>query len=144
MHPKTIAFDRNSSLFKNHRLAEINLVAARVASMSAQKRKAPSPRTMVVSAATLNKLARTLKSLHVPGKPLILANSYDYLSTMAVASVPTAKALATDSHGVARANGTEDDDMDMETNIIAARLCAKTALDAHKPLTVDLQDGYGG
>jgi 2-methylisocitrate lyase-like PEP mutase family enzyme len=97
----------------------------------------------IVAPSVLNGLARTLKGLHVPGKPIALANSYDFLSTQAIASVTGSKALATASYGVARANGTEDDDMDMETNLAAAALCAKAALAANKPLTVDFQDGYG-
>jgi len=91
----------------------------------------------------LNDLARTLKALHKPGKPLILANVYDILSAQTVAALPSCRALATASYGVARANGTEDDDMTLETNLLAVRGIAKVARDFKKPLTVDIQDAYG-
>jgi len=42
-------------------------------------------------------LAGTLKALHKPGDPLVLANVYDILSARAVASLPSSKALATAS-----------------------------------------------
>ena len=87
--------------------------------------------------------ATALKALHQPGNPLVLANSYDYLSTRAVGDLPESKALATASYGVARAAGTEDDLMDMSTNLEAARLCALAAWQVGKPLSVDFQDGYG-
>lgn len=93
--------------------------------------------------AASNAIAATLKSLHRPGKPLILANVYDILSARAVAALPSCKALATASYAVARANGTEDDDMDAQTNIRAALSIAKVAAEFKKPLTVDIQDAYG-
>lgn len=93
--------------------------------------------------AALNNLAKTLKSLHVPGKPIIIANVYDILSAQAVAGLPSAKAIGTASFGVARANGTEDDDMTMEMNLNAVSGIGKVVLAANKPLTVDAQDAYG-
>ncbi|KAF2733836.1 Phosphoenolpyruvate/pyruvate domain-containing protein [Polyplosphaeria fusca] len=92
---------------------------------------------------SLNTLAQTLKSLHVPGKPLILANVYDLLSAQAISSLSSCKALATASYAVARANGTEDDAMTLETNLTAISLIGKEAIRVQKPLTVDIQDGYG-
>ena len=92
---------------------------------------------------SLNNVAKTLKALHVPGDPVVFANVYDILSAEAVALLPGSKALATASYGVARANGTEDDDMQFETNISATRGIAAVAKKFSKPLTVDLQDGYG-
>ena len=95
-------------------------------------------------ASSLNALAATsLKSLHRPGKPLVLANVYDVLSARAVAALPSCRALATASYAVARANATEDDDMDMETNLKAILPIAKVAAEFKKPFTVDIQDGYG-
>ncbi|KAL6892007.1 phosphoenolpyruvate phosphomutase domain-containing protein [Trichoderma evansii] len=93
--------------------------------------------------AASNALATTLKSLHIPGKPLILTNVYDILSARAVAALPSCKALATASYAVARANGTEDDDMDAQTNLRAVLPIAKVAAEFKKPLTVDIQDAYG-
>ncbi|KAF2118607.1 phosphoenolpyruvate phosphomutase-domain-containing protein [Lophiotrema nucula] len=92
--------------------------------------------------ADFNALAKTLKKLHVPGKPLILANVYDILFAQAAASLSTCKAIATASYAVARANGTEDDAMTMETNLDAVSGIGKVAVAAKKPLTVDIQDGY--
>jgi 2-methylisocitrate lyase-like PEP mutase family enzyme len=92
---------------------------------------------------TLNETAKTLKSLHRPGHPLVLANVYDILSAEAVAQLPSSKALATASYAVARAAGTTDDDMTLETNLNAVRGIAKVAAKWNKPLTVDIQDAYG-
>jgi 2-methylisocitrate lyase-like PEP mutase family enzyme len=88
-------------------------------------------------------LAKTLKALHQPGNPLILANVYDILSTQAVASLPSSKALATASYAVAAARGTTDADLDLETNLAAIADIAAVAKQFNKPLTVDIQDGYG-
>lgn len=85
----------------------------------------------------------TLKALHVPGKPLVVANVYDILSAEAVGALPSCKVLATASYAVARAWGTADDDMTMETNLAAVAGVGKVALRLEKPLTVDLQDAYG-
>ncbi|PKK45940.1 hypothetical protein CI102_9123 [Trichoderma harzianum] len=93
--------------------------------------------------AASNVLAATLKSLHRPGKPIIFTNVYDVLSARAVAALPSCKALATASYAVARANGTEDDDMDAQTNLRAVLPIAKVAAEFNKPFTVDIQDAYG-
>lgn len=91
----------------------------------------------------LNQKAQELKALHQPGTPVILANVWDTASARAVGSLPTAKALATASYAVALANETEDAAMTLETNLTAARAIAKVAAELDKPLSVDLQDGYG-
>jgi len=96
-----------------------------------------------MATANLNTLARTLRSLHRSGKPLVLANVYDFLSAEAVASLSSSHALATASYAVARAVGTEDDDMTLEQNIAATKLIGKVANKHGKPLTVDIQDAYG-
>jgi 2-methylisocitrate lyase-like PEP mutase family enzyme len=90
-----------------------------------------------------NDLAQTLKSLHKPGRPLVLANVYDILSARAVAALPSCQALATASYAVARANGVDDDDMTFETNLDAARRIGAVAKEFGKPLTLDIQDAYG-
>jgi 2-methylisocitrate lyase-like PEP mutase family enzyme len=92
---------------------------------------------------SINIMASVLKSLHKPGQPLVLANVYDILSARAVASLPSCKALATASNGIASANGVKDDEMDLETNIRAVKKIARVAAERNKPLTVDIQDGYG-
>jgi 2-methylisocitrate lyase-like PEP mutase family enzyme len=88
-------------------------------------------------------LARTFKALHHPGNPLILANVYDILSARTVASLPSSKALATASYAIAAARGTTDDDLDLDTNLAAIPDIAAVSSQFKKPLTVDIQDGYG-
>ena len=91
-----------------------------------------------------NKLAQTLKSLHQrPHKPLVLTNVYDILSARAVAELPSCEALATASYAVAKAGGTTDDDLTLDVNLAAVRGISSVAREFNKPLTVDLQDGYG-
>lgn len=99
--------------------------------------------TMAPKASTLNATAQTLKALHRPGNPLILANVYDILSARAVGELSSCNALATASYAVARAAGTQDDDMTLETNLAAVHGVASVAQELNKPLTVDIQDGYG-
>lgn len=91
----------------------------------------------------LNFLAKSFRALHRPGRPLVLANVYDILSAKAVAPMSSCHAVATASYSVAMAAGIEDDDLSLEQNIAAARLIGKMAEEYNKPLTVDLQDGYG-
>jgi 2-methylisocitrate lyase-like PEP mutase family enzyme len=88
-------------------------------------------------------LASSFKALHKPGDPVVFANVYDIVSARAVAELPSSKALATASYAVARANGVEDDDLTLEVNLNSVRGIAAVAAEFKKPLTVDLQDGYG-
>lgn len=96
-----------------------------------------------MASATRNAVAVALKSLHNPGKPLVLTNVYDVLSARAVAALPNSKALATASYAIARAANVEDDDMTLETNLTAVRGIVAVAKEFNKPLTVDIQDAYG-
>lgn len=93
---------------------------------------------------TLNKHAKDFKALHQPGRPVILANVYDIPSARTVAALPSCKALATASYAVALAAGTEDTKLTLECNLQAVRVIGRVACELGKPLTVDLQDGYGG
>ncbi|KAL2015243.1 hypothetical protein VTK56DRAFT_5949 [Thermocarpiscus australiensis] len=88
-------------------------------------------------------LAKTFKSLHVPGDPVVLANVYDATSARAVASLPGCRALATASHAVALALGTTDEQLTLEQNLAGTAPIAAVARARGLPLTVDLQDGYG-
>jgi 2-methylisocitrate lyase-like PEP mutase family enzyme len=93
---------------------------------------------------TPNKSAQTLKALHQRfNKPLVLANVYDILTARAVAELPSCEALATASYAVARAAGTTDDDMTLDINLAAVQGIAAVAREFNKPLTADVQDGYG-
>lgn len=91
----------------------------------------------------LSSLASTFSSLHRPGDPIILANVYDTLSASTVAALPSCKAIATASYGVAQAAGLADDDLTLEVNLAAAKAVGRVAREHGKPMTVDLQDGYG-
>jgi 2-methylisocitrate lyase-like PEP mutase family enzyme len=93
--------------------------------------------------ASLEETAQLFKQLHKPGQPLVLANVYDGISARTVAKLPTSKALATASYAVAQAHNMADDDLDLETNLRACKTIADVAREFKKPLTVDLQDGYG-
>ena len=100
--------------------------------------------TPVSMMASSNTLAQAFKALHnVPGKPLVLANVYDIISARTVAELPSCQAIATASFAVARAAGTDDDDLTLADNIAAVRGVAKVAHELHKPLSVDIQEGYG-
>ncbi|KAH8790683.1 phosphoenolpyruvate phosphomutase-domain-containing protein [Hyaloscypha finlandica] len=93
---------------------------------------------------TPNKSAQALKALHQRfNKPLVLANVYDILTARAVAELPSCEALATASYAVARASGTTDDDMTLDINLAAVQGIAVVAREFNKPLTADVQDGYG-
>jgi 2-methylisocitrate lyase-like PEP mutase family enzyme len=96
-----------------------------------------------MSSSSTNQLAAYFKSLHKPGNPVVLANVYDPLSARTVGKLKNALALATASYGVAQANGLEDDELDLETNLEAVKHIVPVAAELKKPLSVDLQDGYG-
>jgi 2-methylisocitrate lyase-like PEP mutase family enzyme len=81
-----------------------------------------------------------LRSLHVPGTPLILPNAWDVPSARAVADAGF-PVVATSSAAVAAAIGFEDHEAApaMEMLGAAARICR--AVDV--PVTVDFEAGYG-
>ncbi|KAJ5769705.1 hypothetical protein N7520_004264 [Penicillium odoratum] len=87
--------------------------------------------------------ARILRSLHCPGTPVIFANVFDAPTAEIVAQNPATKALATASFAIAAVRGLDDDDLDLETNIEALKHIIPVALEHGKPITVDIQDGYG-
>lgn len=87
--------------------------------------------------------AQKLRELHKPGSPLLIANVYDIISAKAIASLPSCHALGSASYAVAASAGLEDDDMDMETNLRAARAIVEVGKQYQKPVTIDFQDGYG-
>jgi len=94
-------------------------------------------------ASTQNTLAKSFKALHQPGSPVVLANVYDAPSANAVASLPTAKAIATASYAVAQAAGVEDDNLTQEANLAAAKVITSVVKKYQTPVSVDIQDGYG-
>jgi 2-methylisocitrate lyase-like PEP mutase family enzyme len=84
--------------------------------------------------------ARLLRSLHVPGDPLILCNVWDAVTARIVAGVPGVKAIASASHSVSYAHGVPDGEgLSIEQALDAAR----TIVDAvDLPVTVDFERGY--
>ena len=81
-----------------------------------------------------------LRSLHVPGNPLVLPNAWDVPSARAVvaAGFPV---VATTSGGVAEALGFEDEEQAPPEAMLAA--AARIARVVDVPLTVDAESGYG-
>jgi 2-methylisocitrate lyase-like PEP mutase family enzyme len=84
--------------------------------------------------------AKYFRSLHVRGQPLVLFNVWDAGGAKAVAGAG-ARALATGSWSVAKANGYEDGErvpLDFAIENLA-RIVRATDL----PVTIDLESGYG-
>lgn len=94
-------------------------------------------------ASDLSLAAKAFKSLHKPHPPLVLANVYDGISAKTVASLPASKAIATASYAIAESAGKPDEELTLEENIRATKIIASSIKGCGKPLTVDLQDGYG-
>ncbi|KAH0432039.1 hypothetical protein CcaCcLH18_06694 [Colletotrichum camelliae] len=95
-----------------------------------------------------NHLAKELKELHAPSKPLILSNVWDLASLNAILSLNTSdskpvRAIATASWAIAAILGIKDEDLTLEQNLAAIAQIAPAVKAAGLPLTVDIQDGYG-
>src|SRR5690242_20732176 len=82
----------------------------------------------------------TLRSLHVPGEPLLLPNAWDVASARAVeaAGFPV---VATTSAGVAAALGHQDHEGAPGEEMLAA--AARIVSGVEVPVTVDAEAGYG-
>jgi 2-methylisocitrate lyase-like PEP mutase family enzyme len=81
-----------------------------------------------------------LRSLHVPGTPLVLPNAWDVASARAVvaAGFPV---VATTSGGIAASLGYEDHERAPGDEMLAA--AARIAAGVNVPVTVDAEAGYG-
>jgi 2-methylisocitrate lyase-like PEP mutase family enzyme len=81
-----------------------------------------------------------LRSLHLPGTPLVLPNAWDVASARAVveAGFPV---VATTSGGVAASLGHEDHERAPGDEMLAAAARIATGVDV--PVTVDAEAGYG-
>jgi 2-methylisocitrate lyase-like PEP mutase family enzyme len=81
-----------------------------------------------------------LRSLHIPGDPLLLPNAWDVATARAVvaAGFPV---VATSSGGVAAALGYEDHEGAPAAEMLAA--AARIARGVDVPVTVDAEAGYG-
>lgn len=84
--------------------------------------------------------AKLFRSLHVPGKPLVLFNAWDAGSAKAVTAAGAA-AIATGSWAVAKANGFDDGE-NLPLDLAVANL-ARIAKATNLPVTIDLESGYG-
>jgi 2-methylisocitrate lyase-like PEP mutase family enzyme len=84
--------------------------------------------------------ADKLRSLHVPGNPLLLANVWDPTSARVVESAGMS-AIATASNALAPVNGYEDHgNLPPDVAFAALRRIAEVV---SLPVTADLEDGYG-
>ncbi len=92
------------------------------------------------SAPMLEHRCDLLRSLHVPGTPLVLPNAWDVASAKAVvaAGFPV---VATTSGGVAATLGYEDHEGAPADEMLAAAARIAKAVDV--PITVDAESGYG-
>src|SRR6266705_5149059 len=88
----------------------------------------------------LQERCNRLRSLHVPGTPLVLPNAWDVASAKAVvaAGFPV---VATTSGGVAATLGYEDHEGAPADEMLAA--AARIARGVEVPVTVDAEAGYG-
>jgi 2-methylisocitrate lyase-like PEP mutase family enzyme len=80
-----------------------------------------------------------LRSLHVPGTPLVLPNAWDVASARAVAAAGF-PVVATTSGGVAASLGYEDHEWAPGDEMLAA--AARIATAVNVPVTVDAEAGY--
>jgi 2-methylisocitrate lyase-like PEP mutase family enzyme len=94
----------------------------------------------MTEAPELERACDLLRSLHVPGTPLVLPNAWDVASAQAVvaAGFPV---VATTSGGVAASLGYEDHEKAPADEMLAAAARIARAVDV--PVTVDAEAGYG-
>jgi 2-methylisocitrate lyase-like PEP mutase family enzyme len=84
--------------------------------------------------------AELLRSLHVPGTPLIVTNVWDAITAKIVAGTPGVRALATASHAVSFAHGVADGEgLTVEQALAAARIVISAV---EIPVSVDFEKGY--
>src|SRR5256714_1334236 len=81
-----------------------------------------------------------LRSLHVPGAPLVLPNAWDVASAQAVVATGF-PVVATTSGGVAAALGYDDHEGAPRDEMLAAAARISRSVDA--PVTIDAEAGYG-
>ncbi len=93
-----------------------------------------------MNASDLRNRCHLLRSLHQPGKPLLLPNAWDAATARAVvkAGFPV---VATTSWGVAAALGYEDHEGAPAAEMLAAAARISRSVDV--PVTVDAEAGYG-
>jgi 2-methylisocitrate lyase-like PEP mutase family enzyme len=90
--------------------------------------------------ASLEERCELLRSLHVPGDPLVLPNAWDAASARAVVAAGY-RVVATTSAGVAETLGYEDHEGAPAEEMLAAAARVARAVDV--PVSVDAEAGYG-
>jgi 2-methylisocitrate lyase-like PEP mutase family enzyme len=95
---------------------------------------------VITDPAELQSRCELLRTLHVPGDPIVLPNAWDAASAKAVeaAGFPV---VATTSGGVAAALGYEDHEGAPRDEMLAA--AARIGRSVNIPMTVDAEAGYG-
>lgn len=88
---------------------------------------------------SLHDRALLLRSLHVPGRPLVLPNAWDVASARLVEAAGAA-AVATTSAGVAWSLGSADGDR-LERDAALA-LISRIAAAVSVPVTADIESGF--
>lgn len=84
--------------------------------------------------------AELLRSLHIPGTPLIVTNVWDAVTARTVAAADGVRALATASHAVSFAHGVADGEgLTVEQALEAARVVISAV---EIPVSVDFEKGY--
>jgi len=84
--------------------------------------------------------ADLLRSLHVPGEPLIVTNVWDAVTARIVAGAPGVRALATASHAVSFARGVADGEGLTVDQALETAHIVTSAVDL--PVSVDFERGY--
>ncbi|KAK7060041.1 2-methylisocitrate lyase [Favolaschia claudopus] len=90
-----------------------------------------------------NTLAQNFAAMHNPKDLIMLCNAFDGGSAQALANNPRAKAIASASYAVALVLGTQDEALTLEENLRGVKPIIAAGLKEGKPVTIDLQDGYG-
>jgi 2-methylisocitrate lyase-like PEP mutase family enzyme len=84
--------------------------------------------------------AALLRSLHVPGDPLIVTNVWDASSARAVAAAPGVRALATASHAISESHGVSDGEgLSVDEALDTAGVIVRAV---ELPVSVDFERGY--
>jgi 2-methylisocitrate lyase-like PEP mutase family enzyme len=84
--------------------------------------------------------AELLRSLHVPGEPLILTNVWDAVTARLVAGVAGVRAIASASHSVSYAHGVPDGGGLTADDALAVARLIVGAVDL--PVTIDFEKAY--
>lgn len=98
--------------------------------------------TNKASTRMINAVARAelLRSLHVPGDPLVVTNVWDGASARAVAGAAGVQALATASHSISESRGVADGEgLSLEEALDAAAIIVRSV---DLPVSVDFERGY--